>query len=77
MSNVRRKAPRRTERAQTEVEKLRESLKDHLIQMDITRLPPALRPKAGRPDRDALFRLLPRLDPPLSTTIIEERREHD
>lgn len=73
MRNTRKKPLKVRDRS--EIVRLRESLKGYLVKLDFTQLPATLRPKAKRVDREALFRSLPRLDPPLSATIIEERRE--
>ncbi len=43
--------------------------------LDLSKWPEHLQPKPGMPDRDALRRSMPVLDPPLSQTIIDEREE--
>ena len=75
MRNTRKKPLKERRRAQTEIAQLREGLKEYLVKLDFKQLPATLRPKAKQVDRDALVRSLPQLDPPLSVTIIEERRE--
>ena len=63
--------PREAERR-----RVREALGDMLAPpIDYNMLPEHLRPTPDTPDRDTLRRSLPRLDPPLSQTIRDERDE--
>lgn len=56
--------------------RIREAMGDLLAPpLDLSKWPEHLRPKPGMPDRDTLRRSMPRLDPPLSQTIREERDE--
>ena len=58
------------------IERLRASLGDLVVHVDVSDFPVELYPIAQEmPDRDALFHSLPILDPPLSKTIIEERED--
>lgn len=64
-------SPRELERR-----RMREALGDLLAPpLDLSKWPERLRPKPGMPDRDTLRRSMPRLEPPLSQTIREERDE--
>jgi hypothetical protein len=63
--------PRELER-----KRVRDAMGDLLAPpIDFNDWPEHLRPYPGMPDRDTLRRSLPRLDPPLSQTIREERDE--
>jgi hypothetical protein len=75
MRNMRKKPLRERKSAASEVARLRVALEEMLVEVDFSELPQSIRPKAKRVDREALFRSLPRLKPPLSATIIEERSE--
>lgn len=60
----------------TRIERLRASLGDLVVDVDISDFPVELYPNAQvMLDRDALFQSLPVLDPPLSRTVIEERED--
>ena len=50
---------------------MRRALGDLAVQIDISQFPPELRPYPGQAEE--AFESLPRLDPPLSRTIIEDR----
>jgi hypothetical protein len=58
-----------------ELRHIRLALGDLLIELDESELPPELRPGDDLPDRDAYRESLPRLDPPLSRTIIDDRED--
>jgi hypothetical protein len=56
-----------------QVRYIRVALGDLTVEWDDSGLPSELRPSARPLDRDAFLRSLPRLTPPLSATIVEER----
>jgi len=58
-----------------QVRRVRAALGDLVIELDLDRFPPELRPGPDLPGRDALRARLPRLDPPMSRTIIEDRED--
>lgn len=58
---------------QEQVQHVRTALGDLTVELDPEGFPAHLRPAAGLPDREAFMRSLPRLDPPLSATIIADR----
>lgn len=51
------------------------ALRDMTVEIEASRFPAHLRPEAEVSTREELFGTLPRLIPPLSSTILEERRE--
>jgi hypothetical protein len=51
------------------------ALGDLVMELDVGKFPPQFRPWKGLRGREALRKSLPRLTPPLSATIIEERAE--
>ncbi len=54
--------------------KIRAALADMIVEIDVDSYPEDLRPTEST-DREAVFRSLPPLDPPLSAAIIQEREE--
>lgn len=54
---------------------IRMALGDLVVELDESQLPPELRPSEDLPDTDALRESMPRLDPPLSATIIADRED--
>jgi hypothetical protein len=73
---ARQEAERSAERSLSEqVRRLRSVLGDLVVDIDVNQFPAAVRPNAQMPDRDDLFNSLPRLNPPLSATVIEERED--
>lgn len=62
--------------AEAERKRIHEALGDLLAPpIDYSLYPPHLRPGPDLPDRDTLRAMLPKLDPPLSKTIADERDE--
>lgn len=55
--------------------RIREALGDLVVDFRPEDYAPLFRPLPKNFDREALFRSMPRLDPPLSQTIIEDREE--
>ena len=55
--------------------RIRMALGDLVVEFDESDLPPELRPGDDLPDRDAFRESLPRLDPPISRAIIEDRED--
>lgn len=60
---------------QEEMKHIRAALGDLVVDLDVNRFPLHLRPSDALPDRDTYRRSLPRLTPPLSATIIEDRAD--
>jgi hypothetical protein len=58
-----------------QVRLIRMALGDLVVELDETELPPELRPSEDLPDTDALRESMPRLDPPLSATVIADRED--
>jgi hypothetical protein len=70
-----RSEPEDTDDQTVELRHIRMALGDLVVELDASELPPELRPSDDLPDRDAYRESLPRLDPPLSRTIIEGRED--
>ena len=58
-----------------QVHNVRRALGDLAVEIDISHLPPNLRPSEDLPDTDTLRKSMPRLDPPLSATISADRED--
>ena len=56
---------------------IRAALGDLVIEVDTSRLLRQLRLQGKLPDREAFLTSLPKLSPPLSATVIEEREEQN
>jgi hypothetical protein len=57
------------------VRDIRRALGNLAVEIDAGQFPPNLRPSENLPDTDTLRRLMPELDPSLSTTIIDGRED--
>jgi len=60
---------------EAERRRIREALGDLVVEFTPEELAPFMKHDLSEIDRDAFFNSLPILDPPLSQTIIDERRE--
>src|SRR5690349_3605575 len=60
---------------EAQVQQVRLALGDLVVELDETELPEHLRAGGSRPDIEALRGSLPRLDPPLSATVIADRED--
>ncbi len=60
---------------QEEISRLRVVLADLIEDVDVTRFPESVRPSGSPVDREAFLASMPRLNPPISQTIIEERED--
>jgi hypothetical protein len=69
-----RAAPATDDRAEA-LRHIRMALGDLVVALDDAELPPELRPADDLPDVDTLRESMPRLDPPLSRTIIDDRAD--
>ncbi len=58
-----------------QVRHIRTILGDLVVEIDPSQFPPEVRPRPGLPKREELMKLLPRLNPPLSATLAEERED--
>ena len=58
-----------------ELQHIRTALGDLVVELDESELPPELRPDEDLPDTDVLRASMPRLDLPLSATIIADRED--
>ena len=58
-----------------DIREIRAALGDLVVELDTSKFPAQFRPSKGLRGREALRKSLPRLKPPLSVTIIEERAE--
>lgn len=56
-----------------QVQHVRRALGDLVVEVDVSHLPPDLRPSEELPDTDTLRQAMPELIPPLSTTISTDR----
>ncbi len=54
---------------------IKTALRDITVDIEVSRFPAQFRPEEEVPSREELVALLPTLSPPLSSTILEERRE--
>jgi len=62
-------------RTSPNIEEIRAALGDLVVKVDSSRVLRRLRMQGKLPDREAFFASLPKLSPPLSATVREEREE--
>jgi hypothetical protein len=58
-----------------QVRHIRAALSELVVELDTSQLPPHLRPGNDLPDSAEFMQSLPKLDPPLSATIIADRED--
>ncbi len=58
-----------------QVQHVRRALGDLVVEVDVSHLPPQLRPQDDLPDTDTLRQSMPALVPPLSATISADRED--
>jgi hypothetical protein len=68
-------SPERNSALMDQVLHIQTALRDMTVEIEASRFAAHLRPEAEVPTREELVGILPTLIPPLSSTILEERRE--
>lgn len=68
-------APESNSALMDQVLHIQTALRDITVDIEASRFPAHLRPEGEVPSREELAAMLPTLIPPLSSTILEERRE--
>lgn len=68
-------APERNSALMEQLSHIKTALRDITVDIEVSRFPAQLRPEEEVPSREELVARLPTLTPPLSSTILEERRE--
>lgn len=58
-----------------QVQHVRRALGDLVVEVDVSHLPPRLRPRDDLPDTDILRQSMPKLVPPLSATLSADRED--